>query len=210
MTEPDPYLGWSLADRLQMLAFEAELTHLPRSLIETIWTAPRQPRLARFSAPARPVVAAVDRDRLGTRHRGGVSWRTIAGYLPAVLLLALGLACGDDQQGPSPDGPPFFTATIGGEPWSPDYLIAFAGADLVNLQARRHMDDGRDEQFTFYLITSDAFKPTNYRLDGDEPGESSAQFAEFPEVPDSDSLLWFVTSRGAHRNAQDYRSEHRR
>ncbi len=123
--------------------------------------------------------------------------RTIAGYLPAVLLLALGLACGDDQQGPSPDGPPFFTATIGGEPWSPDYLIAFAGADLVNLQARRHMDDGRDEQFTFYLITSDAFKPTNYRLDGDEPGESSAQFAEFPEVPDSDSLLWFVTS-GAH------------
>ena len=37
MPEPDPYATWSLADRLQMLAFEAELAHLPRSLIGAIW-----------------------------------------------------------------------------------------------------------------------------------------------------------------------------
>jgi hypothetical protein len=39
MTDPDPYAGWSLADRLQMLAFEAELAHLPRSLITALWEA---------------------------------------------------------------------------------------------------------------------------------------------------------------------------
>jgi hypothetical protein len=128
-----------------------------------------------------------------TRFMNGISR-----CLPAIVLFALGLGCGEQtQQAPSVEGPPFFTATIGGVPWSPDDFIAYAGADLVNLQARRHTDDGRDEQFIFYLITSDAFKLTNYRLDGDEPGESSAQFSEFPEVPDPDSLLWFVTS-GAH------------
>ena len=37
MAEPDPYSGWSLSDRLQMLAFEAELGHLPRSLIAAVW-----------------------------------------------------------------------------------------------------------------------------------------------------------------------------
>ena len=31
--------SWSLSDRLQMLAFEAELAHLPRSLIAAIWEA---------------------------------------------------------------------------------------------------------------------------------------------------------------------------
>jgi hypothetical protein len=31
--------AWSLSNRLQMLAFEAELAHLPRSLIAAIWTA---------------------------------------------------------------------------------------------------------------------------------------------------------------------------
>jgi len=35
----DPYAGWSLSDRFQMLAFEARLAHLPRSLIAAIWTA---------------------------------------------------------------------------------------------------------------------------------------------------------------------------
>ena len=39
MDEPDPYAGWSLSDRLQMLAFVAELAHLPRSLVTAIWTA---------------------------------------------------------------------------------------------------------------------------------------------------------------------------
>jgi hypothetical protein len=29
MDEPDPYAGSPLLDRLQMLAFEAELAHLP-------------------------------------------------------------------------------------------------------------------------------------------------------------------------------------
>jgi hypothetical protein len=38
MAEPDPYAGWSLSDRLQMLAFEAEFAHLPRSRIAAIWT----------------------------------------------------------------------------------------------------------------------------------------------------------------------------
>jgi hypothetical protein len=33
MAEPDPYAGWSFSDRLRMLALEAELAHLPRSLI---------------------------------------------------------------------------------------------------------------------------------------------------------------------------------
>jgi hypothetical protein len=33
----DPYAGWSLSDRLQLLAFEAELAHLPRSLIAALW-----------------------------------------------------------------------------------------------------------------------------------------------------------------------------
>ena len=35
----DHYAGWSLSDRLQMLAFEAELGHLPRSLIAALWEA---------------------------------------------------------------------------------------------------------------------------------------------------------------------------
>ena len=39
MPEPDPYAGWSLSDRLQLLAFEAELAHLPRSLIAALWEA---------------------------------------------------------------------------------------------------------------------------------------------------------------------------
>jgi hypothetical protein len=39
MPEADPYANWSLSDRLQMLAFEAELPHLPRSLIPAIWVA---------------------------------------------------------------------------------------------------------------------------------------------------------------------------
>jgi len=39
MAEPDPYLGWPLSDRLQLLAFEAELAHLPCSLIAALWEA---------------------------------------------------------------------------------------------------------------------------------------------------------------------------
>ena len=37
--EPDPYARWSLSDRLQMLAFEAELAQLPRGLIAALWEA---------------------------------------------------------------------------------------------------------------------------------------------------------------------------
>ena len=37
MSEPDPYASWSLSDRLQMFAFEAEAGHLPRSLIAALW-----------------------------------------------------------------------------------------------------------------------------------------------------------------------------
>jgi hypothetical protein len=39
MPATDPYASWSLSDRLQMLAFGAELAHLPRSLITAIWEA---------------------------------------------------------------------------------------------------------------------------------------------------------------------------
>jgi hypothetical protein len=39
MAEPDPYAGWSLPDRLQLLAFEVELADLPRSLIAVLWEA---------------------------------------------------------------------------------------------------------------------------------------------------------------------------
>jgi hypothetical protein len=124
--------------------------------------------------------------------------RGIAGHLITMVVLALSLACGDSQEPPTADGPPFFTASVGDLPWSPDNLIAFAEGASVNLQARRHTDDGRDEQFTFFLIGSDVFGLTSYRLEGDDPGESAAQFAQFPADPaDSDSLVWFVTS-GTH------------
>lgn len=35
----DPYCDWSLSDRLQLLAFEAALAHLPRYLISALWEA---------------------------------------------------------------------------------------------------------------------------------------------------------------------------
>ena len=35
----DPYFGWSLSDRLELLAFEAELARLPRGLIAALWQA---------------------------------------------------------------------------------------------------------------------------------------------------------------------------
>jgi hypothetical protein len=37
MTEPDPYAGLSLSNRLEHLAFEADLAHLPSSLIAAAW-----------------------------------------------------------------------------------------------------------------------------------------------------------------------------
>ena len=39
MYSADPYIGWSLSDRFQMLAFEAKLSNLPCSLISAIWEA---------------------------------------------------------------------------------------------------------------------------------------------------------------------------
>jgi hypothetical protein len=36
MPKVDRYVGWWLSDGLQMLAFEAELAHLPRSLISAL------------------------------------------------------------------------------------------------------------------------------------------------------------------------------
>ncbi|MGH7498687.1 MAG: hypothetical protein ACREL3_07540 [Gemmatimonadales bacterium] len=35
----DPYAGLSLPDRLELLAFEAELAGFPRSLIQGLWQA---------------------------------------------------------------------------------------------------------------------------------------------------------------------------
>ena len=39
MAEHDPYAGCSLSDRLQLLAFEAELAKFPRGLIAALWEA---------------------------------------------------------------------------------------------------------------------------------------------------------------------------
>jgi hypothetical protein len=39
MMPEDPYFGWSLSDRLELLAFEAELARLPRGLIAALWQA---------------------------------------------------------------------------------------------------------------------------------------------------------------------------
>jgi hypothetical protein len=39
VAQPDPCASWLLSDRLQLLAFEAELAHLPRSLIAALWEA---------------------------------------------------------------------------------------------------------------------------------------------------------------------------
>lgn len=50
MPEPDPYARWSLADRLQMLAFEARLA-LPRSLIAALWEAIDRERHECAAAP---------------------------------------------------------------------------------------------------------------------------------------------------------------
>jgi hypothetical protein len=39
MADLNPYATCSLSDRLELLAFEAELAHLPRALIAALWTA---------------------------------------------------------------------------------------------------------------------------------------------------------------------------
>jgi len=55
----DPYQSWPLTDRLQMLAFEAELGLLPRSLIAMLWEAmdsldlPRGSRAPHLQRPIR-------------------------------------------------------------------------------------------------------------------------------------------------------------
>ncbi len=55
--EPDPYASWSLSNRLEMLAFEAQLAHLPRSLIAAIWESLPIERDPRVNKP-RPVERA--------------------------------------------------------------------------------------------------------------------------------------------------------
>ena len=70
MAAADPYAQWSLFDRLQMLAFEAELAHLPRSLISGIWEALDSLELLDFSAPARPAESPqLMRGPLGWTHK---------------------------------------------------------------------------------------------------------------------------------------------
>src|SRR6476659_20298 len=39
MLDRDPYAGLLLRDRIQLLVFEAELAHFPRSLISAVWQA---------------------------------------------------------------------------------------------------------------------------------------------------------------------------
>jgi hypothetical protein len=93
----------------------------------------------------------------------------IARYLPAIVLFALGLGCGDTQQAPSMEGPLFLTAMINGEPWSPDPLDAFAavvGPDVVSLQAHRNLGDGGSEMLYILLVTSAPFRLGTYRLAG--------------------------------------------
>ena len=52
MADSDPYANWSLSDRVQMLAFEAELGYLPRFLISTIWVALKRLHLLGSQRPA--------------------------------------------------------------------------------------------------------------------------------------------------------------
>ncbi len=114
----------------------------------------------------------------------------IAHYLPAIVLFALGLGCGDTQQAPSVEGPPFIAATIDGVPWSPDPDDAFAalvGPDLVSLQARRNLGDGSSEMLDIVIVTSDPFRLTGYRLAG------HASFAQLVLPYPPDSLVFFVT-----------------
>jgi len=49
MLEADPYACWSLSDRVQMLDFEAELPHLPRSLIKQSGRPSLRQRPSRFA-----------------------------------------------------------------------------------------------------------------------------------------------------------------
>jgi hypothetical protein len=128
--------------------------------------------------------------------------RGIAGQFAAVVVLALSLGCEDTPHAPTADGPPFFTVTTGGVQWLPDQVDPFLDpAGLVTLRARRNTDDGGSEILNIFLLTSDAFSLASYRLDGDDPGESAAQFAQWAGPSDSPDLLaWFVTS-GTHTGA---------
>jgi len=114
----------------------------------------------------------------------------IARYLHAILLFGLGLGCGDTQQGPSAEGPPFLSATINGQPWSPDpgdALAAVVGPDLVSLQAHRDLGDGGSEMLSIVLVTSEPFRLANYRLAG------HASFAQLVLSSPLDSLVFFTT-----------------
>ena len=108
--------------------------------------------------------------------------RDIAHRFSAILGLALSLGCGDDQLGPSADGPPFFTATIDGQPWSPEEFAALLDYDnlsqqaVVILQARRNTDDGGTETLSINFFTSDPFSLTSYPLDTGGAGEAAGFF----------------------------------
>ena len=121
--------------------------------------------------------------------------RSIASYLPAVLLLAAGLNCGDDQQGPSADGPPFFTATIDGVVWPPDDFVALLTQDIrstqtgVRLEARRNLDDGGSETLFISLFTPDPFSLTSYRLTTGGAGEAAGFFQQVPNPPDPEVIF---------------------
>jgi hypothetical protein len=128
--------------------------------------------------------------------------RDIAGHCSALLVLALSLGCGDDQQGPSADGPPFFSATIDGVPWFPDDFSALLASDslrpevAVHLQARRSTEAGGGEAFFFNLWLPDAFRLGSYRLEAGSATESAAAFQQVPSPLDSE--LFFSTSE-SHR-----------
>jgi hypothetical protein len=54
LNEPDPYASLSLRDRLQMLAFEAQLAQLPPSLVSALWEV--IPSTLPISSPGAPLL----------------------------------------------------------------------------------------------------------------------------------------------------------
>jgi hypothetical protein len=61
----DPYSHLSLPDRLQLLAFEAELAHLPRSLVAAIWIALDSLGPARVCLGCKISTSSVSKPRAG-------------------------------------------------------------------------------------------------------------------------------------------------
>ncbi len=102
MPKVDRYVGWRLSDGLQMLAFEAELAHLPRSLISAqgvrVSLRVRQFTFSSTSPSQRP-------DRI-LGHPFSLTYRgSMRALLPAVLLVCITSTGIAQQPRPYTEGP---------------------------------------------------------------------------------------------------------